>query len=86
MPHLLAKLRNVPIAITREFLEKDKAFHAENNMFLEHLWQNADDDNEVLFIFRIRDIDETKTLIHKLHSEALANDVNANLPEMTYLK
>jgi hypothetical protein len=86
MPHLLAKLRNVPITITREFLEKDKAFHAENNMFLEHLWQNADDENEVLFLFRINDIDETKALIHKLHSDALIQDANANLPEMTYLK
>lgn len=86
MPHLLAKLKNVPIAIIREILEKDKAFHAENNMFLEHLWQNADDENEVLFLFRINDIDETKTLIHKLNSDALIQDANANLPEMTYLK
>ncbi|MDI6032831.1 hypothetical protein QLS91_07080 [Flavobacterium sp. LB2P84] len=86
MPHLLAKLKNAPIAVIREILEKDKAFHAENNMFLEHLWQNADDENEVLFIFRINDIDETKALIHQLHSEALAQDPNANLPLMTYLK
>ncbi|TDE30336.1 MULTISPECIES: hypothetical protein [Flavobacterium] len=86
MPHLLAKLKNVPITIIREILEKDKAFHAENNMFLEHLWQNADDKNEVLFLFRINDIDETKALIHKLHSDALIQDATANLPEMTYLK
>ena len=86
MPHLLARLKNVPIAVAREFLEKDKPFHVKNNMFLEHVWQNADDDNEVLFIFRINDIDETKALIHQLHSDALAKDANANLPEMTYLK
>ena len=55
-------------------------------MFLEHIWQNADDDNEVLFIFRINDIDATKALIHQLHSEALTKDPKANLPEMTYLK
>ncbi len=85
MPHLLAKLKNVPIAVIREILEKDKTFHAENNMFLEHLWQNADDENEVLFLFRINDIDETKALIHKLHSEALAENPEANLPTMTYL-
>ncbi|RDI57556.1 hypothetical protein [Flavobacterium glaciei] len=86
MPYLLAKLKNVTITIAREFLEKDKPFHEKNNMFLENIWQNADDDNEVLFIFRIKDIVETKALIHKLHSEALATDANANLPEMTYLK
>ena len=86
MPHLIAKLKNVPIAVIKEILEKDKVFHAENNIFLEHLWQNADDENEVLFIFRINDIDETKALIHQLHSEALTQDPNANLPLMTYLK
>jgi hypothetical protein len=86
MPHLLAKLKNVPIVVIREILEKDKVFHAENNMFLEHLWQNADDEHEVLFLFRIKDIDETKALIHQLHSDALTQDPNANLPMMTYLK
>jgi hypothetical protein len=86
MPHLLAKLKNVPIPVIREILEKDKAFHAENNMFLEHLWQNADDEDEVFFLFRINDIDETKALIHQLHTDALTQDANANLPIMTYLK
>lgn len=86
MPHLLAKLKNVPIAVIREILEKDKVFHAENNMFLEYLWENTDNENEVLFLFRIKDIDETKALIHQLHSDALSQDPNANLPIMTYLK
>ncbi|MFV8393097.1 hypothetical protein [Flavobacterium sp. LB2P6] len=86
MPHLIAKLKNVPIAIIKEILEKDKVFHAENNMFLEHLWQNADDENEMLFLFRINDIDETKVLIHQLHADALTQDPNTNLPLMTYLK
>jgi len=86
MPHLLAKLKNVPFEIIKEVLEKDRAFHASQGMYLEHLWQNADDENEVLFLFRIDSIENTKALIHKLHSDALAQDSNANLPEMTYLK
>ena len=55
-------------------------------MYLEQIWQNSDDQKEVLFLFRINDIDHTKALIHKLHSEALAQDPKANLPQMTYLK
>lgn len=85
MPHLLARLRNVPFETVKEFLERDKAFHNQNNMFLEHLWQNADNPNEVQFLFRITNVNETRTLINKLHSEALAQDSRANLPEMTYL-
>lgn len=86
MPHLLAKLKNVPLEIIKDVLEKDKAFHASQGMYLEQLWQNVDDENEVQFLFRIDNIDQTKALIHKLHSDALAQDPKANLPEMTYLK
>ncbi|RTY92409.1 hypothetical protein [Flavobacterium sp. GT3R68] len=86
MPHLIARLQNVPIETIREILERDKAFHNQNNMFLEHLWQNADNQNEVQFLFKIDTIEVTRTLINKLHSEALAQDAHANLPEMTYLE
>ncbi|WP_413997711.1 hypothetical protein ACMDB5_07885 [Flavobacterium sp. W1B] len=86
MPHLLAKLKNVPLEIIKEVLEKDKTFHASQGMYLEHIWQNVDDENEVQFLFKINDIADTKALIDKLHSETLAKDPKANLPEMTYLE
>jgi hypothetical protein len=86
MPHLLAKLKNVPFEIIKEILEKDKAFHAAQGMYLEQLWQNADDENEVQFLFKIDNIEATKKLINKLHSDALAQDPKGNLPEMTYFK
>lgn len=86
MAHLLAKLDNVPLEIIKEILEKDKMFHASQGMYLENIWQNADDENQVQFLFRINNIEETKKLINQLHSDALTQDPNANLPEMTYLK
>ena len=86
MPHLLAKLHNVPLETIKEVLKKDKLFHASQGMYLENIWQNADAKNEVQFLFKIDNINETKKLINQLHSDALANDPNANLPEMTYLK
>lgn len=86
MPHLLAKLNNVPFEIIKEVLEKDKAFHSSNGMYLEELWQNADNSDEVLFLFKIDSVANTKALIKELHSEALAQNPEANLPQMTYLK
>lgn len=85
MPHLLATLKNTPLELIREVLEKDKEFHKSQGMYLEHLWQNADDENEVLFLFQIEDVENTKALIHKLHTETLAKDPEANLPTMNYL-
>ena len=86
MPHLLATLKNVPLEIIREVLEKDKEFHKSQGMYLKNIWQNADDENEVLFLFQIDDVESTKTLIHKLHSETLEQNPDANLPTMIYLK
>ena len=85
MPHLLAKLKNYSLAVVNDFLEKDKVFHASQGMYIEHVWQNADNDNEVFFLFKIDHLENTKKLIHKLHSEALEQDPNVNLPSMTYL-
>lgn len=86
MPHVLAKLKNVPLDVIRDVLQKDKTFHASQGMYLENIWQNADDADEVLFLFRIDSIETTKALIHQLHSEALTQNPEANLPTMTYLQ
>ena len=86
MPHLLATLKNVPLKIIKDILEKDIYFHKSQEMYLKHIWQNADDENEVLFLFEIDNIENTKTLIHKLHSETLKHNPEENLPNMTYLK
>ncbi|HEU0137122.1 MAG TPA: hypothetical protein VFQ50_07520 [Flavobacterium sp.] len=86
MPHLLATLRGVKPDVIKEVLESDAAFHAEKGIYLEHLWQNADDDNEVLFLFKIDNIDKTRQLINGLHEGALKSNPHANLPTMKYLK
>lgn len=86
MPHLLATLRNTPFETIKDILEKDKAFHAVQGMYLEHLWKNIDDQDEVLFLFKIDNIENTKSLIQKLHSETLFHNPEAILPKMTYLE
>lgn len=85
MPHLLAKLNNVPMEFIAEILEKDKEFDASQGMYLENIWQNSDNENEVFFLFKIDSIDKTKVLINKLHAQALAENPEANLPTMIYL-
>ena len=86
MSHVLAKLKNIPIADIREILEKDKEFHAYQGMYLENIWQNTDNNTEVFFLFKIDSIEKTKVLINKLHAQALAENPEANLPTMIYLK
>ncbi len=83
---MLATLRNVALITIKEVLENDAKFHAEHGIFLEHLWQNADDSNEALFLFRIDNVDSTRKLIDSLHEAALKDDPNVNLPDIKYLE
>jgi len=43
MSHLLARLRGVKYENIREILLNDAKDHAKEGLFLEHLWQNDDD-------------------------------------------
>lgn len=86
MAHMLARLRNVKLEIIKEVLKKDAVEHANEKLYLEHLWQNADDQNEVLFLFRTTDLNHVRKYIEQLHSHALQQDPKANLPQMTFLE
>jgi hypothetical protein len=85
MPHILAKLRNVKFTDIENILKADAPRHAMEGMYLEHLWQNTDFHNEVLFLFRVDDLNHAREYINKEHSRALEENPDANLPEMKYL-
>jgi len=85
MSHLLARLRGVKYENIREILLNDAKDHAKEGLFLEHLWQNDDDQEEVLFLFRCSDLDHVKKFIIRVHNQALKENPYANLPVITYL-
>jgi len=85
MPHVLAKLRGAPMAAVKQQLEHDAAEHAEQGMYLEHLWQNADKPEEVLFLFQVKDLAHCRRRMREVHAQALANNPDAPLPELTFL-
>ncbi len=59
--------------------------HAKEGMYLEHLWQNADDVNEMQFLFRTDDL-RACTFVEATHARAKKEHQEANLPEMLFLK
>lgn len=86
MPHILARLKGVNLEDIKKVLEADAPQHAEQGLFLEHLWQNADDSEEIVFLFRIDNIGKAKKFINRVHTEAIAKNPQANLPYMTFLE
>jgi hypothetical protein len=51
MPHILARLKGVNLEDIKKVLKIDAPQHAEQGLYLEHMWQNADDSEEVVFLF-----------------------------------
>jgi hypothetical protein len=85
VPHVLAKLTDVELSDVKQKLAADAPAHAEQGMYLEHLWSNADHPNEVLFLFRVDDLEHCKRLMARVHLEARLEDPHAKLPETIFL-
>jgi hypothetical protein len=85
MAHMLAKLTAVDVSNVKQKLAADAPGHAEQGMHLEHLWTNTDAPNEVLFLFRVDDLEHCKRLMERVHSIARLEDPNAKLPETIFL-
>jgi hypothetical protein len=86
MPHILARLKGVNIEDIKKVPKADAPQHAEQGLYLEHLWQNADDSEEVVFLFGIENLIKAKEFISKVHTGAIAKNPQANLPYMTFLE
>lgn len=86
MPHMLARLRGVKPEIIKQVLLNDATAHAQEGFYLEHFWLNDDDADEVLFLFRVADLDHAKKFIAEVHSQTLKENPEVNLPGMTFLK
>jgi hypothetical protein len=65
MPHILARLKGVNIKDIKKVLKADAPQHAEQGLYLGHLWQNADDSEEVVFLFGIENL--IKARLQKTH-------------------
>jgi hypothetical protein len=85
MAHVLAKLTGVRLADVKQQLEKDAPGHAEQGMYLEHLWKNSDDPDEVLFLFRVNELNHCKQMMNRIHAQSRREDPNAKLPHVVFL-
>ena len=86
MAHVLATLNGAKLADVRQQLEKDAGEHAQQGMYLEHLWQNAEAPEQVLFLFQVKDLDHCRQRIHQMHAQAREQHPDMPLPIMTFLE
>ena len=86
MDHILARIRGVKIEDVKNMLRAEVSKHAEQGLNLRHIWRNADDPDEILFIFTAADLNRARKFIEMEHAETLKESPNANLPEMLFLR
>jgi hypothetical protein len=86
MDHILARIRGVKMEDVKNMLKADASKHAKQGLTLRHVWRNADDPDEIMFIFTTADLDRARRDIEMVHAETLKENLNANLPEMLFLK
>ena len=86
MPHMLAKLRGIKAEVIKGILKADAGMHAREGFRLEHLWQNVDDPDEVLFLFEVEDLNHAKEFIDYAHAQSREVDPTGKLPTMTFLE
>lgn len=86
MAHILAKIQNVQYKVIKELLKNNASKHREQGLILEHVWQNSDKEDEVLFLFKAENIHQAKKFIEKTHNDARREHPDTNLPEMIFLE
>jgi len=85
MAHVLSKLSGVKFEHIKQMLQDHAPVHNEQGMYLQHLWRNADNPAEVLFLFRVDDPKHAMQFMRRIHAEARKADPNAKIPETTFL-
>jgi hypothetical protein len=86
MDHILARLKRAKIEDIKGVLKADAADHAKQGLVLRHIWRNADDPDEIAFIFTAADLDRARKFIETAHEQVRRENPNANLPQILFLK
>jgi muconolactone delta-isomerase len=86
MDHILARIKGAKMEDVKSMLKADASKHAEQGLILRHIWRNADDPEEILFIFTTPDLNRVRKSIEMMQAETLKENPNANLPQMLFLR
>lgn len=84
--HILGRMKGVKPEDIKAALVADVEKHSKEGLVLRHIWNNVDDENEILFIFTTTNLDHARKFIEMEHSKARQENPKATLPEILYLK
>jgi hypothetical protein len=86
MAHILATLHGLEKDVVEELLHAHKFQHELDGLHLEHLWSNAEDDEEVIFLFKTDNVDTARLALEKIHRDCMRHNPEIEPPEMITLR
>lgn len=86
MDHIMARIKGAKMEEIKNVLKADAAEHAKQGLMLRHVWRNADDPDEIVFIFTAADLDRARKFIEASHAQVRSQNPNTLLPQMLFLK
>ena len=86
MSHVLAILHGLEKDIVESMLHEHTKKRTLDGLHLEHIWTNAEDDDEVVFLFKTDDMKKAHLLMDMIHKESQKHNYDINPPEIIYLK
>jgi hypothetical protein len=86
MGHILARIKGAKIEDVKSMLKADAPKHAEQGLILRHIWRNADDPEEILFIFTTPDLNRVRKSIEMMQAETLKETLCKFAPNAVFEK
>ncbi len=82
----MARIKGAKMEDIKATLQADAVENVKRGLMLRHIWRNADDPDEIVFIFTATDLDAARKYFKEVHERALNENPTATLPTMLFLK
>jgi hypothetical protein len=86
MTHVLAKLKDVNYHDVREILRTAAPSYVRQGLFLEHVWRDTGNADNVVVLFRTDDLGKAKQVIADVNAEAHEETLPSSEPEVDFLE
>ena len=85
MNYLLGRFK-VDLNLWKQVVNSDTALHKDAGMHFQRVWRNVDNPDEILFLFRLENVERAKEFLEKTGALDKAKMKKGEIPHLTFLK
>ncbi len=84
--HYILGRHKADIQAWREAVESDKQSHLQAGLHFQQVWINAEDPNEIFFMFRLNDLEKAKSFLEKAGALDKQKQERGEIPKLWFLE